>query len=174
MHPQMDSPLFGLPQELRDKIYGYVFEMGLIHVNRSRCPKRSGGIMMACYQTYQETIGLYYKHTVFSFDGVGGPSNIDNIDHMFTWLKSLPNKHRNLVHKVEVSVNWSLVVEVTFPEGKVKHFGSFETCCCQDAVTRSMLQHAGIEMQSCVLSIIHRGLPKSEFSNRNSYRSSQH
>ena len=111
---------------------------------------------MACKQTHQETIELHYKHTGFAFIGDKRADGRFNIDHFFTWLESMPQKHRNLVCKVEVYVSKSCWVEVTSPEGEVKRFRCYGACGYHDAMVRSVVEHAGIELGSCVLSITHQ------------------
>lgn len=64
MAVQGESPLLSLPPELRNIIYGMVFEgciLELRRINDEQSPE-SVGLLLVCKQTFAEAIDLYYRN----------------------------------------------------------------------------------------------------------------
>ncbi|KAF2162706.1 hypothetical protein M409DRAFT_58114 [Zasmidium cellare ATCC 36951] len=92
------SRLLGLPPELRNRIYEFVFEDSevTIRAHRNGIPcctyePPSLGILMTCRQTYREATDIFYSVTTF----------------YFTWrmalvefLRSLPPRHARMVSTI--------------------------------------------------------------------------
>ena len=90
MHPQTNSRFFGLPRVVRDMIYKEAISGYTICVDEDEKPSNLG-IILACRQTYDGTINLYYKTMTFRFE---------NFDSGIYFLGSIPDEYRQLITKV--------------------------------------------------------------------------
>lgn len=103
MLPNNPSRLLELPAELRNRIYEFVFADSEVHVRKKdifthlRYRPPHAGILMACRQTYSESLTIFYDFTTFYL----GP----NIMGFF--LRSLPHRNACLVSKVRLDTNSS-------------------------------------------------------------------
>jgi hypothetical protein len=69
MAEEKGSPLLNLPRELRDIIYGMVFQdciLKLYEKNHKAVPE-SLDLPTVCKQTYAEAIGIYYRNVAIGW-----------------------------------------------------------------------------------------------------------
>ena len=82
---QQQSPLLGLPPELRNMIYELVFK-GQTMINGVK--HYAPGILLACKKIYHEATLLFYQTATFYFDDY--KSGLD-------WYINISSKHRNAI-----------------------------------------------------------------------------
>jgi hypothetical protein len=107
MADQKDSRLFSLPPELRKIIYGMVFEGCILELRRNdakRSPE-SVGLLLACKQTFKETINLYYCNVT-----VESPMAVAIIN----WVRRLPHQHSYLIPEIKLIAMFNL-----YPPGQI-------------------------------------------------------
>ncbi|KAK4617817.1 hypothetical protein CLAFUW4_12533 [Fulvia fulva] len=98
---QTQSRLLGVPVAVRNRIYELVFKKeGTCHVSHRRKdgnPKgliRVPGLLLACKQTYAESVQLFYGKTIFT---CSAPYRLEQ------WPRKLASTHRVLVKKIMLS-----------------------------------------------------------------------
>ena len=92
---QSGSLLLGLPRELRDIIYGLVFEGECF---RHTCPSlhferipHSVGLLLTCKQIHVEAINIYYRQVTPTFSGRNS---------LAEWAKRLPVTYLQQIHTI--------------------------------------------------------------------------
>ena len=110
MHPQTQSPLFSLPQELRDMTYQLVFDGKIVVVEDCPLsePEPLDGFILACKQTYYETVVLWYKTVTFEFDRFSWASN--------WFVEFIPNEHATVIEKAIIWIEGKHI-DREVPEG---------------------------------------------------------
>ncbi|KAK4617953.1 hypothetical protein CLAFUW4_12042 [Fulvia fulva] len=99
-HPQAN--LLGLPRELRDLIYGHVFDNLPLFKLEKRTPYyQQVGLVTASRQLYIETVDLCYKSTTIYMVHSDRKKGIDREEQrLFKWLRRLPRKRRDLIKEI--------------------------------------------------------------------------
>ncbi|KAK5115630.1 hypothetical protein LTR85_009801 [Meristemomyces frigidus] len=97
MANQDQSPLLRLPPELRNRIYHLFFKDHEVQLARYSdrpslgCGHAAPGILLACHQTYDECIGIFYSASTFLA--------ADKRD-ILAWLTLAPPKYMGLVRHI--------------------------------------------------------------------------
>ena len=113
--PSQDSPipqeksfkLLSLPPELRDIIYGMVFEGCVLKVRsaNSKASPESIGLLLASRQTHGEAIPIYYRNLTVEFR---------HFRLLVVWIRGLPTRYLQLIPKIEMVeciARWSSYTE---------------------------------------------------------------
>ena len=92
-----DSPLLSLPRELRDIIYGMVFQgcTTKLDASKHKATPDSLGLLIACKQTYTETIDVYYRNVTLHWRYVRTFQR---------WAQHLPRKFFQQIPNIQVNV----------------------------------------------------------------------
>ncbi|KAI5363255.1 hypothetical protein Slin14017_G069360 [Septoria linicola] len=78
---QQTSPFFRLAAELRNRIYKEAFDCTIPIAHANIPPEQAdNGIVLACKQTYTESIGLYYSTHTFQFSDSHGFSGMQAVE----------------------------------------------------------------------------------------------
>lgn len=95
MADQSNSPFFKLPPELRNAIYGTVFQNHTIEVVSAErnLKAQPPGLLVACKQVYTEAVEIFYSAVI-----VEGRSAID----IFDWALLMPKRYYDLVPAVRL------------------------------------------------------------------------
>ena len=100
MAQQSPLDLLGLPREIRDIIFKFVFDGSKLEIPRlahTRSQPQSSGLLLACKQTHAEAIEVYYAKTHFwtyhTYDQIYNPYVAKPVN----WIARLPERYRILV-----------------------------------------------------------------------------
>ena len=87
--------LLSLPPELRDTIYGMVFEGCVLKVKsaNSKASPESIGLLLASRQTYEEAITIYYRNLTVE-------CRLFRL--LVVWIKGLPTRYLPLIPKIKM------------------------------------------------------------------------
>ncbi|USW57211.1 hypothetical protein Slin15195_G105300 [Septoria linicola] len=98
---QAQPHLFRLPAELRNMIYERALEATHTIIESSGlCNSSQPGLLLACKQTREEAVQLFYAHTIFQFPAQQG------IDLRITkWFSSLRPEFSSLVRQVALDTD---------------------------------------------------------------------
>lgn len=94
---QSKCRLFRLPAEIRNSIYELAFENEVVFVGtkikkKPQARAKVQGILLACKQTYAETLQLHFSISTFQFD---------NKNRIMQWLRNIGLQHRILITQIE-------------------------------------------------------------------------
>ncbi|SMQ54110.1 unnamed protein product [Zymoseptoria tritici ST99CH_3D7] len=96
-HPPTRCTLLGLPQELRDQVYGHVFADIGVKIERVKVvvpPKlRATNVLLVCHQIYRETVSIYREGYTFRSDETSYASRV---------LSQLPPKDFLRIRRIHV------------------------------------------------------------------------
>ena len=109
---QHKSRLMGLPAELRNRIYHYVFEGSSIRIPARRKHNRKGllkapGLLVSCKQAHAEAIMIYYSTVSFKAPELHGRGNTGRLSK---FLKTVGQQKVDLIHSIRVGPSTSLVI----------------------------------------------------------------
>ena len=143
---QSNSPFFGLPREIRDIIDTMTFTSRVVCVDRDAVPQ-GVGIMLACKQSYIETIDLYYQKTSFSFASTR---------HVTRWLVRIPATARDKITSVNFkATHLYMVIQAAENAGSPRFSIAWPVRTLQDAAIAqvvALLAKKHIVMREGVLS----------------------
>ncbi|PIA89163.1 hypothetical protein CB0940_06781 [Cercospora beticola] len=103
-----------LPPELRNRIYEEAFNTTVsFSQSYKRPPKwyKNNGIVLACKQTYTDSIGLYYICHKFNFSS-SGPEEMAKF--CTTWLRNIKGEYRKLIRHIELDTFSQVVVRLHY------------------------------------------------------------
>lgn len=88
------SPFLKLPREIRDAVYALVISGRTIPIKKhQRNPKHCIGILMACKQTHNETLKLFYSTSIFAVEENWARRGVE-------WLAALPEQYREWIGRI--------------------------------------------------------------------------
>ncbi|GIZ41180.1 hypothetical protein CKM354_000449500 [Cercospora kikuchii] len=109
-HRKRPSYFLRLPPELRNRLYEEAFNTTVSFSQGYNRPPRwykNNGIVLACRQTYTESIGLYCICHTFNFSS-SGPKEMAK--SCATWLRNIKGEHRKLIQHIELDTLSQFVV----------------------------------------------------------------
>ena len=109
--PQHQSLLLQMPAEIRNIIYEYCLTDVEVRIPIYSCNHNWGrskppSLLLACKQTYSETIRLYYKVSAFRInrsEKCSKKSDIYTINRLQKWIKKIGTERTSLLGNVRIS-----------------------------------------------------------------------